>query len=74
MAQWHARGRLQPGEPFIHESVIGSRFIGRIEAEARVGDFSAIVPSAEGWAVQTGLNQITIDPEEDPYAYGFQVI
>ena len=31
LAQWHAKGKLKKGEDFIHESIIGSRFIGRIE-------------------------------------------
>ena len=59
---------------FIHESIIGSTFIGRIEEKTRVGNFDAIVPSIEGWARITGFNQIIIDNEDDPYAYGFQVI
>ena len=33
MAQWHAKGKLKKGEEFIHESIIGSKFIGRIEEE-----------------------------------------
>lgn len=74
MAQWHARGRLHTGDTFIHESVIGSRFTGRVESTTRVGDYPAIVPSIEGWARITGLNTIFIDDEDDPYAHGFQVI
>ncbi|HJW27810.1 MAG TPA: 4-hydroxyproline epimerase, partial [Saprospiraceae bacterium] len=50
MAQWHAKGKLKAGDHFIHESIIGSTFIGKIESETRVGHFPAIVPSIEGWA------------------------
>jgi 4-hydroxyproline epimerase len=74
MAQWHARGKLQPGDAFIHESFIGSQFTGRVESTAQVGDFAAIIPSVEGWARITGFNTIFIDDEDDPYAHGFQVI
>ena len=74
MAQWYARGRLRKGEPFIHESIIGSRFTGRIEEELVMGELPAIRPSIEGWARIYGRNSITIDPKDDPYAYGFQVI
>jgi 4-hydroxyproline epimerase len=74
MAQWHAKGKLKVGEPFIHESIIGSRFKGMILAETSVGDFPAIVPSIEGWARITGYNTIIIDDEDDPYAHGFQVV
>ncbi len=72
MAQWAARGDLQVGDTFVHESIIGSLFRGRVEGEARVGDQPAIIPSIEGWARITGYNTIFID-DEDPYAHGFQV-
>lgn len=73
MAQWYAKGHLKKGDSFIHESIIGSQFIGRIEEETSLGDKKAIVPSIEGWAQVTGYNTIIID-EDDPYAFGFQVI
>jgi 4-hydroxyproline epimerase len=73
MAQWYAKGKLKAGDEFIHESFIGSKFVGRIEEEVKLGDFDAIIPSVEGWAKITGLNTITID-DDDPYAHGFQVI
>jgi 4-hydroxyproline epimerase len=74
MAQWYAQGRLKKGEEFIHESIIGSKFTGRIEEELLVDGKPAIRPSIEGWARVYGRNRITIDTEDDPYAYGFQVI
>jgi 4-hydroxyproline epimerase len=73
MAQWHAKGKLKMGSDFIHESIIGSTFIGRIEAETTVNGLPAIVPSIEGWAKITGYNTIIID-DDDPYAHGFQVL
>lgn len=74
MAQWYAKGQLKKGDEFIHESIIGSKFIGRIEEETNIGGVAAIRPSIEGWARIYGYNTITIDPEDDPYAYGLQVI
>jgi 4-hydroxyproline epimerase len=73
MAQMAAKGRLKPGDTFVHESFIGSLFTGRIEGTARVGDLPAIIPSIEGWARVTGLNTIFID-DRDPYRHGFQVV
>lgn len=73
MAQWAAKGFLGDGDAFVHESIIGSLFTGRIEGRTRVGEFDAIIPSIEGWARVTGFNRILID-EADPYAHGFQVI
>ncbi|NML38520.1 4-hydroxyproline epimerase [Chitinophaga sp. G-6-1-13] len=74
MAQWYAKGKLKSGDAFVHESIIGSRFTGRIEEETNVGNMPAIRPSIEGWARVYGYNTISIDPEDDPYAYGLQVI
>jgi 4-hydroxyproline epimerase len=73
MAQWYAKGKLKKGEEFIHESIIGSQFIGRIEEETTIDGKPAIIPSIEGWAIITGYNTIIID-DDDPYAHGFQVI
>lgn len=73
MAQWYAKGKLKAGDPFIHESIIGSRFTGRIEEETEIAGKPAIIPSIEGWAIVTGYNTIIID-DDDPYAHGFQVI
>jgi 4-hydroxyproline epimerase len=74
LAQWHAKGWLKQGQDFIHESIIGSKFIGRVEAVTDLAGKHAIVPSIEGWARIYGHNTITIDPDDDPYAHGFQVI
>ena len=74
MAQWFAKGWLKQGQDFIHESIIGSTFIGRVEEATTLDGKPAIIPSIEGWAKVYGRNTITIDPEDDPYAYGFQVI
>ncbi|MGW8704348.1 4-hydroxyproline epimerase [Brevundimonas sp. NPDC055814] len=73
LAHLHARGRLKVGDAFVHESYIGSRFIGRVEAETTVGDHKAIVPSIEGSAVATGFNTIWVD-RRDPFWAGFQVV
>lgn len=72
MAQWAAKGKLSVGDDFVHESIIGSLFKGRVEASAKVGDFDAIMPSIEGWARVIGHNTIWVD-SEDPYAHGFEV-
>jgi 4-hydroxyproline epimerase len=73
MAQWAARGRLKVGDEFIHESIIGSIFKGRVERAVTIGNTDAIVPSIAGWARQTGLNTIFID-DRDPFAHGFSLV
>ena len=72
MAQLAARGRLKVGDDFVHESIIGSLFDGRVEAVAHVGNHDAIVPSLSGWARQHGINTIFVD-SRDPFAHGFSV-
>jgi len=74
MAQLYAKGQLKKGEKFIHESYIGSTFVGCIEEETTLAGKKAIIPSIQGWAKIYGHNTITIDPNDDPYAFGFQVI
>lgn len=74
LAQLYAKGKLQLGEEFIHESFIGSKFIGRVEKETTINGKLAIIPSIQGWAKVYGYNTIIIDDEDDPYAHGFQVI
>tara|TARA_R110000787_G_scaffold271063_3_gene378157 strand:- start:3665 stop:4672 length:1008 start_codon:yes stop_codon:yes gene_type:complete len=73
LAQLHSKGKLKVGEDFIHESFIGSTFIGCVEEETTLGKYPAIIPSIKGWAKIYGHNSIIID-DDDPYAQGFQVI
>lgn len=72
MAQLVARGTLGVGDEFVHESIIGSLFRGRVEQATRIGGRDAIVPSIAGWARMTGYNTIFID-DRDPFAHGFVV-
>jgi 4-hydroxyproline epimerase len=74
IAQLHAKGKLKLGEKFIHESFIGSKFIGCVEEETTLNGKPAVIPSIQGWAKVFGYNNIIIDDEDDPYAHGFQVI
>ncbi len=72
MAQLAAKGKLRPGDDFVHESIIGSLFRGRVERATQVADRAAIVPSIAGWARVTGFNTLFID-DRDPFAHGFVV-
>jgi 4-hydroxyproline epimerase len=73
MAQLAAKGKLRAGDEFVHESIIGSLFEGRVESDAMVGDRAGIRPSLSGWARMHGFNTIFVDPR-DPFAHGFQVV
>jgi proline racemase len=72
MAVLAAMGILTPQQTFTHESVIGTRFRGRVTAEVMVGDLPAIEPEIEGEAYITGESTFFVD-ERDPLAYGFRI-
>ncbi len=72
MAALFARGRLGIDEAFVHESLIGSRFEGRLVAEATIGGVAAVVPTVRGRAWVTGLATYLLDPT-DPYPAGFLI-
>lgn len=70
LAVMHRRGQIKVGEPFLHESVIGTRFSSAIEELAQVGDQPAVVPSVTGQAWITELCQVGYDPS-DPFPAGY---
>ena len=72
LAHLAGTGRLKVGQSFVHESIIGSQFIGHVRQAVDLNGTPAIVPSIEGSAFATGFNTIWIDPAE-PFPTGFQV-
>jgi proline racemase len=68
MAALHARGELAIGEEFVHRSIIGTRFTGRLVEQT--GD--RVVPEITGRAWITGMGQYLLDPE-DPFPEGFRL-
>jgi len=72
LAVLYARGLMKVGDEMIHESIIGSRFRGRILGETQVGGVPAILPAIEGRAFLTGFMQYLLDPA-DPWPEGYRV-
>jgi proline racemase len=72
MADLHAKGRLALGDPFVHESIVGSRFRGRLLRRVRLGDVEAVVPEVAGRAHLVGINTLVVDPD-DPLRDGFLI-
>ena len=72
LAHLAATGRLQPGQNFVHESIIGSQFVGRVQQTVDLRGTPAIIPVIEGSAFVTGYNTVWIDPAA-PFPAGFQV-
>ena len=72
MAVIDAMGLLADDRPFVHESLIGTRFTGRVESRTVVGEYQAIVPEIEGSAWITGEHTFLVD-ETDPLKEGFRI-
>jgi proline racemase len=72
LAVMHARGQIAEGETFVHESLIGTEFIGRVRATTTVGGKPAILPSLTGSAWITAFHQYVLDPS-DPFPTGFRL-
>ena len=70
VAQLYTRGRLKIGQPFVNESIIGTRFVGRVLEETTVGDLPAVIPEISGQGYIVGFAQWLVDPN-DPVAEGF---
>ncbi|QXM05540.1 proline racemase [Crassaminicella indica] len=70
LATLFAKGKIKENEIFIYESIIGTKFKGRVVRTTKVGEFDAVIPEITGSAYITGFNQIIIDPD-DPVKYGF---
>ena len=76
MAVLHARGELAVGEVLVHESIIGSEFVGQLHAEVAVGEgpraVRGVVPSVSGRAWVTQRATVVCDPS-DPFPEGYTV-
>jgi proline racemase len=70
LAQLFAAGELGLHEDFVHESVIGTRFTGKVVATTTVGEFDAVIPAVRGRAWLTGISTYLLDPD-DPFPAGF---
>lgn len=73
IAQRVAKGQLRIGEPFVHESIIGTCFTGVAIETTQVGETPAVVPTIEGWARMTGHHTIFVD-DRDPLRHGFLLV
>jgi proline racemase len=72
LAVMHARGQIAEGETFVHESLIGTAFVGQVRGTTTVGGHAAILPSITGSAWITAFHQYVLDPS-DPFPVGFRL-
>jgi proline racemase len=72
MAQLHAQGELALDTPFVNESILGTRFTGRLVGETEVAGRPAVIPEITGRAWITGMGSYLLDPQ-DPFPEGFRL-
>lgn len=72
MAVLNDMGLLLDDVPFVHESIVGTTFSGRVVDRVQVGDRPAIVPEIEGSAWITGEHTFLVDGD-DPLKAGFRL-
>lgn len=72
MAVMHAKGQLPLGQDFVHESIMGTTFTGRLLESTTVGPYPAVIPTITGQAWIYGLSTYLVDPS-DPFQEGFTV-
>lgn len=72
MAVLSEMGVLNEDAPFVHESILGTMFTGRITGRTHVGEYAAIIPEIEGSAWITGEHTFLIDGD-DPLKAGFRL-
>lgn len=70
LAVLHARGLIQPGERFVHRSIIGTEYVGEIVATLQVGEHAGVRPAITGSAWITGFHQYVLD-DSDPFPTGY---
>ncbi|MDQ2683444.1 MAG: proline racemase family protein, partial [Chloroflexota bacterium] len=72
MAVLNAKGALGMNRDFVHESILGTTFVGRLIGKTKVGPYDAVIPTISGQAWITGIAQYVVDPT-DPFPEGFRV-
>jgi proline racemase len=65
-------GELADGDTLVHDSIIGTRFLGRIVGRIRADGHDAVLTEVEGSAYRTGEHRFVLDPR-DPLGRGFQL-
>lgn len=70
LATLYAKNQIKINEPFVYESILGTKFRGRVVEEAKAGSYDAVIPEVTGSAYITGFNTFLFDPT-DPLSNGF---
>lgn len=69
LAKKYFNNEIKINEPFVNESIIGTKFIGKAVEEVKLGDLDAIIPEIQGKAYMTGNHHFVIN-KDDPLSNG----
>ncbi len=72
LALLHSAGRLSPAKTLLHESIIGTHFVGSILSSTMEGARPVVITQVQGSAFRTGEHSFVLDPR-DPIGTGFQL-
>ena len=72
MAYLYKNGKLSLNQEYVNESFIGTKFIGELIGETKVGEYEAVIPKITGSAFITGYGTYLINAD-DPLKYGFLI-
>lgn len=72
MATLYGKGKLALNTEFIAESIIGTRFRGKLTRTIELNGFTAVEPIITGRSYLMGIHQFVLDPH-DPLTYGFKI-
>lgn len=67
-----ARGELDVGDTWVHESMLGTIFTATVKERTTVGGIPAIIPSIRGRGWITGIHQLIVE-SDDPFPAGFTI-
>jgi len=69
LALKYFNNQIKINESFINESIIGTKFTGKVVEEVKVGNFDAIIPEIQGKSFITGNHHFIIN-NNDPLCRG----
>jgi len=73
VATLYAKGELEKGQIFVHESIVGSLFYARVLEDTTVAGFPAVIPEISGSAWVTGFHDFVLN-DRDTQNNGFLLI
>jgi proline racemase len=62
--------QIELNQDYIHESIIGTTFRGKVVSTTNVAKFDAVIPEITGSAYTMGINTLILSPN-DPLRDGF---